>query len=120
MFKVNLLPRNRGGTGGSRQRVSSDNDNIRDFAIIVTIKQPIKDKSIHWSVQVWVDGRYIVGEFDKSSTGSVLEWKFCEMTFHKGRKRMVGKLQFGRLVRHCSSVRSCFWTDIIGDYKCCE
>ena len=100
--------------------MSCDNDDINDFAIVVTIKQPLKDKSTYWMVRVWVDGRYIGAEFYKSSTRSVLKWKFCEMTFHRGRKRMVGKLQFGRLVRHCSSAPSCFWTDIIGDYKCCE
>jgi len=120
MSKVTLLPRNRGGTGGSCQGISCDNDDIKDFAIVVTIKQPLKDKSTYWSVDVWVDGRYIGGEFYKSSTGSVLKWEFCEMTFHKGRRRMVGKLQFGRLVGHSSRATFCSQKDNLGDHEYCE
>lgn len=81
---------------------SCDIDDIKDFAIIVSIKQPLKDKSTDWAVRVRVDGRSIDGVIQASASGPVLESTYCEMTFHKGRRRMIGKLQFGRLVRHCS------------------
>jgi hypothetical protein len=53
------------------------------------ISQPIKDKSTHWGVRVWVDGRYIAGHMlETASSEPVLE-----STCYEKQNREIAKLK---------------------------